>query len=201
MPYENSEENLGKTFISSDERARILLPIFAYPTLFRMRFKLPSDYDFTYFSDKSGIEFKVNSTPDGSFVMPENPFSLLDKTEVLTAQGWKRQLKDFTKTKVPKGTIKDVLNLIQTRSIAQDSCRFNWKDGFYNGEKVEEYKASAERAAAARAAEKGARGERSRYGKQGRAGAYSERGAKGRSAQGRYAARKPASRGGGRGRR
>ena len=54
-----------------------------------MRFKLPADYDFTYFSDKEEMGFKVNSTPDGSFVMPEYPFSLLDKMDALKNKGWK----------------------------------------------------------------------------------------------------------------
>ena len=150
MPYENSETNLGNTFSSGAEKSRVLLPVFAYPTLFRMRFKLPGDYDFTYFSDKEDMVFKVNSTQDGSFVMPEYPFSLLDKLEVLKNKGWTRQLMDFSKTKVQKGELKDLLAVIQSRNPIKGASRFNWKDGFYNPEKMEAYRAISEKNAMAK---------------------------------------------------
>ncbi len=41
-------------------------------------------------------------------------------------------------------------SLIKQQPLPEIS-RFNWKDGFYNPEKLEEYKAAAERAAAAKA--------------------------------------------------
>ena len=144
-PVENSEYNLEETFKTPQERSRVLLNVFAYPQLFRMRFKLPKDYDFTFFTDKEGISFKVNSTPDGSFVMPEYPFSLLDKMDSLKNHGWKRQLIDFSKTKVLKGNMKDILYLIQNHEPVQGASRFNWKDGFYNPEKMEAYQAISAR--------------------------------------------------------
>lgn len=146
-PLENSEKNLEETFETSAERDRVLLSVFSYPVLFRMRFKLPKDYDFTYFYDKEKMGFKVNSTEDGSFVMPELPCSLLDKMDSLKHKGWKRQLIDFSKTKVLKGDMKNMLNLIQNHEFITGSSRFNWKDGFYNPEKMEAYKAKAEREA------------------------------------------------------
>ena len=45
MPLENSRRNLEATF-EATVRSRVLVPVFAYPALFRMRFKLPSAYDF-----------------------------------------------------------------------------------------------------------------------------------------------------------
>ena len=150
MPYENSEDNIEETFKTAEERSRVLLPIFAYPTLFRMRFKLPSSYDFTYFSDKEQTGFKVNSTPDGSFVMPEYPFSIIDKAESLRKKGWKRQLVDFSKTKVTKSDIRDLLSLLRTKGRIEGASRFNWKDGFYNPEKMEAYQAANARAAQTR---------------------------------------------------
>ena len=149
MPYENSERNLKNTFETMSEKSRVLLPVFAYPTLFRLRFKLPKDYDFTFFNDKEGSSFKVNSTPDGSFVMPEYPFSLVDKMDSLSSKGWKRQLLDFSKTKVQKADIKNIINFIQTRTGIEGASRFNWKDGFYNPEKIEAFKALSEKQKAA----------------------------------------------------
>lgn len=141
MPYENSRRNLEATFDSS-VRDRVLVPVFAYPTLFRMRFKLPSDYNFTYFEDKENSVFKTNSTVDGSFVMPEEPFSILDKVEYIYKSGFSRILIDFSKTKVSRSQIKSVLTSL-TKSISlPDVSRFNWKDGFYSPKQMEEYRSS-----------------------------------------------------------
>ena len=139
-PAENSQDNLEECF-EGKERSRVLVSVFSYPTLFRMRFKLPKDYDFTYFSDKESVGFKVNSTEDGSFVMSEYPFSLLDKMDVLKNRGWTHQLIDFSKTRVLKSDIKDMLSIIQKREFIPGASRFNWKDGFFNPEKMEAYKA------------------------------------------------------------
>lgn len=146
MPYENSRRNLEATY-DENVRSRVLVPVFAYPALFRMRFKLPSDYDFTYFEDKEETVFKVNSTPDGSFVMPEQPFSILDKVNFITSSGFKKVLIDFSKTKVTRSQIKAITTSMAKSQPLPDISRFNWKDGFYNPQQLEEYKAAAERAA------------------------------------------------------
>lgn len=153
MPYENSRRNLEATF-DENVRDRVLVPVFAYPSLFRMRFQLPEEYGFTFFSDKEGTEFKVASSKDGSFVLPELPFSLLDKTEFLSQAGFKRMLIDFSKISITKGQLKNIMNSLYKKQILPEVSRFNWKDGFYNPQQIEEYKASNERAAAARMAQK-----------------------------------------------
>ena len=147
MPYENSRRNLEATY-EPKVRSRVLVPIFAYPSLFRMRFKLPEDYDFTYFQDKEDSVFKVNSTNDGSYVMPEEPFSIVDKIKPITASGFKRFLIDFSKTKVTKSQIKAITLSMNKGQPLPGVSRFNWKDGFYSPKQMEEYKASNERAMA-----------------------------------------------------
>ncbi len=151
MPYENSRRNLEAAF-EPEVRARMLVPVFAYPALFRIRFKLPESYGFSAFSDKEGGEFKVVSSDDGSFVLPEFPFSLLDKTEFLASSGFKRLLIDFSKIKISKNDIKSLNNSLFKKQILPGVSRFNWKDGFYSPQQIEEYKASAERAKEARLA-------------------------------------------------
>lgn len=146
MPYENSRRNLEQTY-DQNVRSRVLVPVFAYPALFRMRFKLPEDYDFTYFEDKEGSVFKVNSTKDGSFVMPESPFSILDKVSYIKNSGFKKLLIDFSKTKVNRSQIKAISTSLLKGIALPEVSRFNWKDGFYNPQQIEEYKAAAERAA------------------------------------------------------
>ena len=145
-PIENSYTNLQATF-EKNVRDRVLVTTYAYPTLFRMRFKLPKSYDFTYFTDKENMEFKVNSTPDGSFVMPEAPFSIVDKIEMLDHEGFHRVLIDFSKTKVSRGELKLVKSAMLKKLPVPETSRFNWKDGFYSPERMEAYQASNERAA------------------------------------------------------
>ena len=146
MPYENSRRNLEATW-EQNVRSRVLVPVFAYPALFRMRFKLPSDYDFTYFEDQEETVFKVNSTPDGSFVMPEDPFSIVDKVAYIKQSGFKKILIDFSKTKVTRGQIKAITTSMTKGQPLPGISRFNWKDGFYSPQQIEEYKAANERKA------------------------------------------------------
>lgn len=146
MPYENSRKNLEQTF-EENVRSRVIIPIFAYPALFRMRFKLPNDYDFTYFQDKQDEVFKVCSTNDGSFVMPEKPFCIADKVNLMSSLGFKKFLIDFSKTKVTRSQIKAILTSMSKSQSLLDISRFNWKDGFYSPKQIEEYKAANQRAA------------------------------------------------------
>lgn len=146
MPYENSRRNLEATF-DANVRSRVLIPIFAYPALFRMRFMLPEDYDFTYFEDKEEKVFKVVSSIDGSFVMPEEPFSITDKLNFIKQSGFNKFLIDFSKTKITRGQLKAIMSSITKGQPLQDCSRFNWKDGFYSPQQMEEYRLANERVA------------------------------------------------------
>lgn len=178
MPYENSRRNLEATF-DENVRSRVLVPVFAYPSLFRIRFKMPESYGFNYFSDKEGAQFRIATSDDGSVVMPELPFSLLDKTEFLAQAGFKRFLIDFSHTKMNRSQVKDVTASLIKKQMLPDVSRFNWKDGFYNPERIEEFKASNERAAAARIAmQKGGRPVRRNSEQSGKAGWINRAGAR-----------------------
>ena len=146
-PLENSWDNLKMTW-ESNVRDRVLVTVYAYPALFRMRFKLPESYDFLYFKDKEEQLFKVNSTMDGSVVMPEAPFSIADKVEILNSDGFKRILLDFSRTKVTRQELKAITQSMIKKQPVPESSRFNWKDGFYSLEKIEMYKAMNEKAEA-----------------------------------------------------
>ena len=150
-PLENSWDNLKMTW-EETVRDRVLVTAYAYPALFRMRFKLPESYDFLYFKDKEETLFKANSTVDGSVVMPEAPFSIVDKVEILNSDGFKRILLDFSRTRVTRQELKMVTNSMIKKQIVPGSSRFNWRDGFYSLEKIEMYKAMNEKAEAEKAA-------------------------------------------------
>ncbi len=150
-PLENSWDNLKSTW-EENVRSRVLVTAYAYPALFRMRFQLPDSYDFLYFKDKEETVFKVSSTPDGSVVMPEAPFSIVDKADILNSDGFKRILLDFSRTKVTRQELKMVTNSMIKKQPVPESSRFNWKDGFYSIEKIESYKAMNEKVEAEKAA-------------------------------------------------
>ncbi|HZK19766.1 MAG TPA: peptidase U32 family protein [Treponemataceae bacterium] len=138
-PLENSRRNLEATF-EKKFRSRVLVTVFSYPALFRMRFELPKNYDFEFFHDKHGEEFRALSTPDGSFVMPEKPFSLLDKVVYMEKAGFSHFLIDMSRTSITKGEIRTLVKSLKKGQPLPDISRFNWKDGFYDPEKIERYK-------------------------------------------------------------
>ncbi len=177
-PIENSWSNLQSTW-EQNVRDRVLVTVYAYPALFRMRFKLPDSYDFLYFKDKEETVFKVSSTVDGSVVMPEAPFSVADKVDVINNEGFKRILIDFSRTSVTRQELKAVMNSMFKHQVVPESYRFNWKDGFYSPEKIEIYKAMNEKANAEREAgivKNNSRASRNKY-----SSSYSKRSPRGRN--------------------
>ncbi|HNY21722.1 MAG TPA: U32 family peptidase [Treponemataceae bacterium] len=144
-PLENSRENLEATY-EGRARDHVFLTVFAYPALFRMRFKLPTDYNFTFFSDRQGGVFKTLSTEDGSFVMPEVPFSIADKANSIRKLGFGRFIIDLSRTKVAKNEYRQIMDSYRKGTALPEVSRFNWKDGFYDPERMEELKQMTERA-------------------------------------------------------
>lgn len=129
-PHENYKKNLLSTF-EHDIRNKVILPVFLYPTLFRIRMRLGDDYDFTYFYDKEGEQFRMARTPDGTFVTSELPVSLLDKLNELTKNGFERFLIDFSKTQVTKNQLKAITSSIQKGTPLPESNRYNFQRGFF----------------------------------------------------------------------
>ncbi len=144
-PLENSKDNLEAS-VDSSFRSQIMVTVFAYPALFRMRFKLPENYNFTFFSDRQSGVFKALSTADGSFVLPENPFSIVDKAAYIKKSGFNRLLIDLSKTRVAKQEFRMIMDSYHKGVALPDVSRFNWKDGFYDPDRMEELKQMTERA-------------------------------------------------------
>ena len=130
MSYESSRSTLESIF-EGPQRSRLMICLFAYPALFRMRFKLPDSYDFSIFNDREGMSFRALSTPDGSFVMPADPFSIIDRVHTLKKQGFSRFLIDMSKTSIRRGDIKAIMRALHKGEALPGTERFNWKDGFY----------------------------------------------------------------------
>ena len=142
-PLENSKDNLLETF-PVEQRRRVLVTVFAYPALFRMRFRLPESYDFMYFSDRQESVFKALSTPDGSFVLPDNPFSIVDKQKNLKSMGFSHFLIDLSKTDVKRNELKQITAAYYSGRVLPETSRFNWKEGFYSPDKVEKHRIQTE---------------------------------------------------------
>lgn len=144
-PLENSKDNLEETF-DANYRSQVFITVFAWPTLFHMRFKLPESYNFGFFFDQQGGVFKTLSTEDGSYVLPENPFSIADKTAAIGKIGFNRFIVDLSKTRLKKQEYRIVMDSCRKGTQIPDVSRFNWKDGFYDPDRIEERKQMTERA-------------------------------------------------------
>lgn len=148
-PAEASQENI-ETVFAEELRPQVLLPLFSYPALFRMRFTLPKSYNFLYFSDKQGEAFRAFSTPSASFVLPDKPFSIIDRYHALQRRRFSRFLLDFSHTAIERKEYRFILQSMREGKPLPDSVRFNWKEGFYNPQRVEELKELGKKAAADR---------------------------------------------------
>ena len=91
----------------------------------------------------------------GSFVLPAAPFSIVDKVKHLKSAGFNKVLIDFSKVKVTRNQIKAIMASMTKAQALPDVSRFNWKDGFYSPQQMEEYKAANERALQRKQAGKG----------------------------------------------
>jgi hypothetical protein len=109
-----------------------VVTIFAYPALFRIRSSLASLYDFSFFSDGRGESFQLVSSPESSLVLPEKPFSIVDKLPFLKEAGFTKFVVDFSGPPLKKRDYKDVMDAVKTGAPLPNTVRFNWKDGFYS---------------------------------------------------------------------
>lgn len=141
-PLENSFENLEKTLSEypPNLKANVLINVFNYPALFRLRRPLPKSYNFNFVSDKKGDIYRLLSTPSQSFVLPEKPFSITEKIASLKKSGYNRFLLDFSQTSIQKADYKIIFDAALNSQALPDTSKFNWKEGFYDTEKVERLK-------------------------------------------------------------
>jgi len=132
-PLENNRQNLERT-VPAERRPTTFVTTFAYPALFRIRADLGQLYDFDRFSDGREENFTLISGEDGSLVVPENPFSIVDKIPFLREAGFSRFILDFSGPALKKLDYKDVMNAVKTGAPLPNTTRFNWKDGFFSTE-------------------------------------------------------------------
>ena len=130
-PYENSRANLEAAF-PPESRRDVILPVFAYPALFRMRFNKPASYDFEWLTNKRDELFRlVECESGGCAVLPGEPYSIADKKALLERLGFARVLFDFADAHLSKKDARAIAaSWLKGEPLASLS-RFNWKEGFY----------------------------------------------------------------------
>ena len=130
-PYENSRANLEAAF-PPEKRGEVILPVFAYPALFRMRFEKPAFYDFEWFANKRDELFRLEASESGGcVVLPAEPYSIADKKALLERLGFTRVLFDFADAHLTKKDARAIAaSWLRGEPLARLS-RFNWKEGFY----------------------------------------------------------------------
>lgn len=129
-PLENNRQNLERT-VPEEWRPFTFMTLFAYPALFRIRADLSSLYTFQSFSDGKDENFRLINSSDGSLVIPEQPFSIVDKQTFLREAGFSRFILDFSGPALKKVDYKDVMAAVKAGKSLPNTTRFNWKDGFY----------------------------------------------------------------------
>jgi putative protease len=141
-PPENNRQNLERT-VEPGRRDLAFITVFAYPALFRIRADLRGIYRFEEFQDRRGERFRLIGAPGGasghsgdagagsSLVIPEQPFSIIDKIPFLREAGFARFILDFSGPPLKKKDYKDVMAALQAGTPLPHTGRFNWKDGFF----------------------------------------------------------------------
>jgi putative protease len=134
-PLENNRQNLERT-IDPPRRAFTFVTLFARPALFRIRADL-SGYGFGAFSDGRGEDFRLESDAGGSRVIPERPFSIVDKRPFLEQAGFRRFIIDLSGlagTALKKKDYRSMMDAVKAACPLSGISRFNWKDGFFSPE-------------------------------------------------------------------
>jgi putative protease len=138
-PLENNRQNLERTVPPGRDslRSLVFVPVFAWPPLFHIRAGLSAVYEFDAFSDSRGEQFSLVTTPAGSQVLPEKPFSITDKIPFLQAAGFQRFIIDLSGHGLKKSDYRDIMSAAASGVPLPGISRFNWKNGFYKTEETE----------------------------------------------------------------
>ncbi|MCL1836800.1 MAG: U32 family peptidase [Treponema sp.] len=133
-PLENNRQNLERTLDAETPRSSVFVPVFAWPSLFRIRADLGSIYDFGTFSGSRDENFSLITGPGGSTVIPQTPFSITDKIPFLQEAGFRRFIVDLSGPPLKKNDYKDLMRAVSDGTPLPRITRFNWKNGFWNGD-------------------------------------------------------------------
>ncbi|MDR2633801.1 MAG: U32 family peptidase [Treponema sp.] len=129
-PLENNRQNLEQT-VEAHRRSRMFITLFAYPVLFHIRADLGVRYEERHFLDRLDEAFTLITRPEGSKLIPQKAFSLIDKLPFLKAAGFTRFIVDLSGPPLKKGDYQDLMRALKQGRPVPHTSRFNWKNGFY----------------------------------------------------------------------
>ena len=130
-PLENNKRNLYQTQ-EHIKNQNIIVPVFAYPELFQIISRLDKHYHHKFLKDvQTGYEFSVEYGKEKITVLPEKAFSITDKVNDLKKRGFRKFFVDLSGMKISKGLYREILQHVNESRHMEQTCRFNWKDGFY----------------------------------------------------------------------
>lgn len=132
-PLEISKQNFMRMTESLPASAMMLVT-FSYPQLFRIRGDLSAKYDSTSFIDRDGASYTMNGRREYTVVVPDRPFSIIDRTSFLRKEHIDKFILDLSNANPARGMYRDIAKAAAEGKVLPDASRFNWKDGFYNEE-------------------------------------------------------------------
>jgi putative protease len=136
-PLENNRQNLERSLDAGKNRlprSMIFVPVFAWPPLFNIRSDLGPLYGFKTFSDNRGENFSLVCGDEGSRVIPQKPFSIIDKIPFLQEAGYRHFVIDASGPPLKKTDYKDLMRAAGSGTPLPRVSRFNWKNGFFNAD-------------------------------------------------------------------
>lgn len=132
-PMEISKQDLQK-IVEAFHPGLVLPIVFSYPSLFRIRGDLTARYDSKRFMDRDGLTYTLSGRRDYNVVVPDKPFSILDRTPFLRKEGFTKFILDLSNADSNRGLFRDIAKAASEAKVLPNASRFNWKDGFYNEE-------------------------------------------------------------------
>jgi len=129
-PIENNKKNLFDSTTLFNKHNWIVT-IFSFPELFYIISKINKKLDFEQFLDNNNNFYNIVVFDEKSSVIPEKPFSIIDKIPLLKKHGIEKVIIDFSNIQLKKNYYKNILNSTFKNEILQNTTRFNWNDGFY----------------------------------------------------------------------
>ncbi len=144
-PMEISKQNFMR--IAESVPPSAMMPItFSYPQLFRIRGDLSAKYDSSHFLDRDGASYTMNGRRDYTVVVPDRPFSIIDRTAFLRKEHIDKFILDLSNANPARGMFRDIAKAAAEGKVLPDASRFNWKDGFYNEDETPQGKSPQEKA-------------------------------------------------------
>jgi len=114
--------------------SKFFITILAWPPLFNIRENLKPILDLNTFSDNMDEKFMLVADNEGSRVIPDKYFSIIDKIPFLKEAGFGRFIIDLSGTvSLKKSEYRDLMRSIDENAPLPNSVRFNWKNGFFSG--------------------------------------------------------------------